>query len=157
MSQQRDDSGLHPSEFPTSAGAAPNQVVLGGNELRKRVGQGGMGEVWLAFDVKLHRHVALKTMRPDWAKNAESATRFYTEARSVAKLNHPNIVQIYQIGEDKGLLFFTMEWVDGKSLEAHLKEKGELSVSEALDITLQILDGLAFANQQQVIHRDVKP
>lgn len=157
MSPQRDDSGLHASEYPTSAGHAPQQVILGGNELRKRVGQGGMGEVWLAWDVKLHRNVALKTMRPDWAKQAESATRFYTEARSVAKLNHPNIVQIYQIGEDKGLLFFTMEWVDGKSLEAYLKEKGELEVPEALDLTLQMLEGLAFANKHQVIHRDVKP
>ncbi|MCC6546637.1 protein kinase [Candidatus Sumerlaeota bacterium] len=132
--------------------------VLGGNKLLKRVGVGGMGEVWLGQDIKLHRQVAIKVMLPDLIKTTpDAAARFYQEARAVAKLNHQNIIQIFQIGEEKGLLFFSMEWVDGESLGDYLKRSGSLDTVAALEIALQMVDGLAFACQHQVIHRDVKP
>lgn len=132
--------------------------ALGGNRLLKRVGVGGMGEVWLGQDIKLHRQVAIKVMLQDLIKTTpDAAARFYQEARAVAKLNHQNIIQIFQIGEEKGLLFFSMEWVDGESLQDYLKRNGPLETVAALEIALQMVDGLAFACQHQVIHRDVKP
>jgi serine/threonine protein kinase len=156
---QPEDPNLSPTQYPTGVGqkTPSGGVILGGNELKKRVGQGGMGEVWVAWDVQLHRNVALKTMRPDWAKSPDAVARFYTEARSVAKLNHPNIVQIYQIGEQDNLLFFTMEWVEGESLDGYMKRRRMLELGEAIDLIVQMVDGLAFAHEQQVIHRDVKP
>ena len=107
--------------------------TLGGNRLLKRVGVGGMGEVWLGQDIKLHRQVAIKVMLPDLIKTTpDAAARFYQEARAVAKLNHQNIIQIFQIGEEKGLLFFSMEWVDGESLQDYLKRNGPLGEAAML-------------------------
>src|SRR5262245_57943771 len=97
-------------ESPTGA-EAPTRVVrreavptLGGNELLGLLGRGGMGEVWLGRDPKLDRRVAIKTVRRDLAENEEALARFYREARAVAKLSHPNIIQIFQIGEENSLL-----------------------------------------------------
>ncbi len=145
-------------EAPTVMVPQRTPKVLGGNKLIKRVGVGGMGEVWLGMDIKLQRQVAVKVMLPELLKTTpDAAQRFYQEARAVAKLNHQNIIQIFQIGEEGGLLYFSMEWVDGESLQDYLKRHGQLDPLAALELTLQIIDGLAFAASSAVIHRDVKP
>lgn len=151
--------GQHPvKDLQTVILADKPPRSLGGNKLLKRVGKGGMGEVWLGIDEKLQRQVAVKMMQQDLLRTTpDAAQRFYQEARAVAKLNHQNIIQIFQIGEEKGLLFFSMEWVDGESLAEYLRREGPLPVATALDIVIQTIDGLAFANSNHVIHRDVKP
>jgi serine/threonine protein kinase len=136
----------------------PGRITeLGGNRLIKRMGAGAMGEVWLAEDLKLGRKVALKLMRREIAEEPEYVARFQREARAVAMLNHPNIVQIYQVGEEHQLLFYTMEFVEGSSLAARISNSGNLSPREAVQILLQAIEALDFACEMGVIHRDIKP
>ncbi len=143
--------------MPKTVVSTHSMKTLGGNELERRVGRGGMGEVWIGRDQKLHRQVAVKMMRQDLAKTEDSIARFYQEARAVAKLNHPNIIQIFQIGEENGLLFFTMEWVDGMSLSDQLKKHGPIAPRKSLELLLQVIEGLKLAVKNNVIHRDIKP
>ncbi len=137
------------------ASGPPRQ--LGGNRLERLVGRGGMGEVWLAFDPKLERHVAIKTMAPGLAASPDAVARFYREARAVARLNHPHIVQIHQVGEEEGAPFFAMEWVDGETLGDRLRREAPLPLADALALLQQAVDGLGYACANGVAHRDVKP
>ena len=111
-------SGLEPSGGNTSPddptaifNPKSNLGSIGGNELVRLLGRGGMGEVWLAHDPKLDRFVALKTMRRELAGDESAVSRFYREARSIARLSHPNIIQIFQIGEDGEFIYFLMEFI----------------------------------------------
>lgn len=132
-------------------------VNLGPYRLIKKLGSGGMGEVFLAHDMDLDRRVALKTLHKQHESNPEFAQRFRREAQAVAKLNHPGIVPIYYIGKDQGCTFFAMEYVGDVSLMGLLKENGKFPLADALKYAIQVAEALDYAAQQKIIHRDIKP
>src|SRR6266498_1019009 len=129
---------------------------LGRYEVRSKLGEGGMGEVYLAEDAQLRRQVALKILPTDLAANQDRMRRFIQEAQSAAALNHPNIAHVYEIGESDGTGFIAMEFVDGKTLREKIHgEKSELKV--LLKHLLQVAEGLAKAHSSGIVHRDLKP
>jgi serine/threonine protein kinase len=131
--------------------------TLGGYEVMKELGRGGMGSVFLARQVSLDRPVALKVMNSKWSNDPIFLARFTREAFAAAQLVHHNVVQIYDIGEEQGINFFSMEFVEGKSLGDILKKDGKLDVPAAVGYTLQAARGLKFAHDRGMVHRDVKP
>ncbi|UCD57962.1 MAG: protein kinase, partial [Candidatus Hydrogenedentota bacterium] len=130
---------------------------VGNYEIESLLGKGGMSVVYKARQVNLDRHVALKILPTHLSSDASFVTRFMREARAVAKLDHSNIVQIFDIAEEEGLHFFSMQYVEGKSLDAVLKEKGRLDVDEAIRIIIQAAQGIGHAHENNIIHRDIKP
>ena len=122
----------------------------------ERVGQGGMGVVFRAEDEKLHRIVALKLLLPRPGQEADQRERFLREARAAAALTHPNIAVVYEVGEADGIAYIAMEFVEGATLRAVLRN-GPLELAAALPIALQIAQGLASAHEAHVVHRDLKP
>lgn len=130
---------------------------FGPYQVRGLIGAGGMGIVYRALDEALQREVALKTLLPALATDPEFVARFKREAQSAAALNHPNITQIYSIGQEGHLPFFAMEMIHGRSLEGLLKERGPLDAVEAAGYIAQAAKGLRHAAQRKLIHRDVKP
>jgi predicted Ser/Thr protein kinase len=138
-----------------AAGDCPER--LGPYRVEERIGAGGMGVVYRALDEALQRHVALKTLLPALAADPEFVARFKREAQSAAALNHPNITQIYTIGQEGPIPFFAMELIRGRSLEAIVKEKGAIPAAEATGYVLQAAKGLRHAAQKKLIHRDIKP
>ena len=116
-----------------------------------------MANVYLAHDTYLDRNVAVKVLRGDLANDEKFVRRFQREALSATSLSHPNIVEIYDVGEDDGQYYIVMEYVDGKTLKQVLKQRGHLSVTEVIDIMLQVTDGMAHAHDAYIIHRDIKP
>ncbi|HET7761850.1 MAG TPA: protein kinase, partial [Phycicoccus sp.] len=122
-----------------------------------RIADGGMATVYLGVDERLGRDVALKVMRPHLVHDESFVTRFRREARSAAALSHPNVVAVYDQGEDDGLMFLAMEYVPGLTLREVLKDEGPLSPRAALDILDPLLLALAEAHAKGLIHRDVKP
>ncbi len=140
-----------------SSGNIAGQKVLNRYKILERLGGGGMSVVWKAYDLVLDRNVALKVLRPEMSEDDEFISRFRREAQSVASLSHPNIVNIYDVGEDSGLYFIVMELVEGETLRDRLKAKGKLSVSESLEIARGICEGLSHAHARRIIHRDIKP
>jgi hypothetical protein len=131
--------------------------TLGGYRVLKELGRGGMGAVFLARQLSLDRNVALKVMNPEWAKDPTFLARFTREAYAAAQLVHHNVVQIYDIGTDREVNYFSMEFVDGQSLADLVKRQGKLDVEAAVGYALQAARGLKFAHDQGMIHRDVKP
>ena len=123
----------------------------------KNVGEGGMANVYLAYDTILDRNVAIKVLRGDLAADEKFVRRFQREALSASSLAHPNIVEVYDVGEDSGQYYIVMEYVEGKHLKALIKKRGTLTVSEVIDIMIQITEGLAQAHDSYIIHRDIKP
>ncbi len=123
-------------------------------KIEKLLGAGGMGEVYLARDLKLGRMVALKVLPFHFVVDADRLSRFQREARALSSLNHPNLVTIYEVGEANGLHFIAMELVEGKTLSS-LRDK--LSLKELLSIVAQVAEALGAAHQSGIIHRDVKP
>ena len=133
-------------------------VVIDDFVLREKIGTGGMATVFLAHQMSLDRQVALKILRSDYAADPELRESFLREARSAAKLNHPSIVQAYAVGEEDGLSYFAMEYVEGTTLKEILKHSGRLVVDRALLIAQQIAEALSFAwTRQRLVHRDIKP
>ena len=126
-------------------------------EIVKSIGEGGMANVYLAIDVILDRKVAIKILRGDLANDEKFIRRFQREALSASSLSHPNIVEMYDVGEDNGNYYIVMEYVEGKTLKQLLKKRGNLTVSEAVDIMLQLTDGMTHAHDSYIIHRDLKP
>ncbi len=124
--------------------------------MESSLGQGGMGEVLLATDTRLKRKVAIKRVLGELSRSQMAVTRFLTEAQSIAALNHPNIVQIYDYGRDQAGPFLIMEYVDGDSLLDRCRE-GALPLEEAVELTCQLCDGLGKAHDAGIIHRDIKP
>jgi serine/threonine protein kinase/Tol biopolymer transport system component len=122
-----------------------------------RLGSGGMGDVYRGYDSQLERTVALKVLPPELARQADFVRRFTDEAKGAARIVHPNIVQIYSIGEDAGHHYFAMQYVAGETLAARLSRKTRLSLDGALEIIEQVLSGLSVAHRQGMIHRDIKP
>ena len=126
-------------------------------QIIKTLGEGGMANVYLAHDTILDRNVAVKVLRGDLANDEKFVRRFQREALSASSLSHPNIVEMYDVGEDDGQYYIVMEYVDGKTLKQILKSRGRLSITEVVDIMLQLTDGLAHAHDAYIIHRDIKP
>ncbi|HSE24333.1 MAG TPA: serine/threonine-protein kinase [Pyrinomonadaceae bacterium] len=129
---------------------------LGRYEIRSHIGAGGMGDVYLARDTELDRSVALKVLPPSVAADQQRMRRFVQEAKAASSLNHQNIITIYEIGETDSTRFIATEFVDGITLRQQLR-RGRLSVSEILNIAIQIASGLAAAHEAGIIHRDIKP
>ena len=126
-------------------------------QIIKSIGEGGMANVYLAYDTILDRNVAVKVLRGDLATDEKFVRRFQREALSASSLSNPNIVEVFDVGEDNGEYYIVMEYVEGKHLKNLLKKRGKLTVAEVIDITLQITNGLSVAHDSYIIHRDIKP
>src|ERR687887_661245 len=133
------------------------QILARRYEIIRRVGVGGMADVYLAEDTQLGREVALKILHPQYASDDSFVERFRREALSAAKLQHPNIVQIYDSGREADFNFIVMEYVEGDSLKDVLTNEGPLDVGEATRIAAEVLSALAFAHRAGLVHRDIKP
>lgn len=133
------------------------ELVDGRYRVLRHLADGGMATVLLATDTRLDRDIALKVMRPDLAANQTFVSRFRREARSAARLSHPNVVPVFDQGEDDGRVFLAMEYVEGRSARELVEAEGALTPRAALDIMESVLTGLAVAHDAGYIHRDVKP
>ncbi len=122
-----------------------------------RIGKGGMGMVYRGLDEALEREVAIKTLTAEGSLDEESRARFQIEAKAAARLQHPNIVTIYESGEDRGLAYIAMELLPGADLESLLRSGEPLLLQEKLEIVLQICRGMAYAHEHGIVHRDIKP
>src|SRR5277367_2788802 len=129
---------------------------LGPYEIEARLGQGGMGEVFRARDTRLHRAVAIKIVRPEFARRTDFHERFQREARAISALNHPHICSLYDIGEQGGLDYLVMEYVEGENLAEVLKQ-GAVHLDRAVQYGAETADALAAAHLRGIIHRDLKP
>jgi serine/threonine protein kinase len=143
------------------SGGGPSDIApgarLGPYEIKKKLGAGGMGSVYLADDFELRRPVALKILHPEeLGKDDDARRRLVSEAQAASRLNHPNIVTVYQIGSNAGVDFIAMEYVAGRSLQAHIPRAG-LGVREALEIAIQVADALGAAHEAGIVHRDLTP
>jgi serine/threonine-protein kinase len=132
-------------------------ALTGKYELLGRLGQGGMGEVYLARDLALGRRVAIKVMLPEHVTNPETAERFRREARIVASLNHPNIIPVYAVHETDDLAYFVMRYVEGRTLASILQHGGRVPPPIVQAVLGQVGRGLAYAHRRGVVHRDIKP
>jgi serine/threonine protein kinase len=149
---------------PATSGGQPNELALsfvgqqlGDIRLEQFVGSGGMGMVFRGHDLKLHRTVAVKLIGPHTGDDVDSHRRFQTEARSAARLDHPNIARVHFVGEERGIRFLVFEYIEGTNLRDLVSAEGPLPLADALRYTLQIADALLHAWQRDVVHRDIKP
>jgi eukaryotic-like serine/threonine-protein kinase len=126
-------------------------------QIIKSIGEGGMANVYLAYDTILDRNVAVKVLRGDLATDEKFVRRFQREALSASSLSHPNIVEVYDVGEDNGQYYIVMEYIEGYQLKQLLKKRGKLTLTEVIDIMLQVTDGMSVAHDAYIIHRDIKP
>lgn len=126
-------------------------------EIIKSIGEGGMANVYLANDTILERNVAVKVLRGDLSTDEKFIRRFKREALSVSNLSHPNIVEVYDVGEEDGNYYIVMEYIEGKTLKQLLQKRGALTLTEVIDIMTQLTDGLSHAHEAYIIHRDIKP
>ena len=138
-------------------------MIINGQKINDRyqiirtIGEGGMANVYLAYDPILDRNVAVKILRGDLATDEKFVRRFQREAMNASSLTHPNIVEMYDVGEDNGNYFIVMEYVDGKTLKSLIKKRGKLTLPEVIDIMLQLTSAIACAHDSYIIHRDIKP
>ncbi|MEM4247865.1 MAG: serine/threonine-protein kinase, partial [Candidatus Nanoarchaeia archaeon] len=131
--------------------------IIGDFVIIQKIGEGSIGTVYLAKQISLDRNVALKILSEKYT-NAKGLASFLSEARTAAKLNHPNIVQVYAVGDEGGICFMAMSYIQGKTVKQRIEEEGKIEVDEALHITQQVAEGLFFAWQEEkLIHRDIKP
>ncbi|MCR4605025.1 MAG: Stk1 family PASTA domain-containing Ser/Thr kinase [Eubacterium sp.] len=126
-------------------------------EIVEKVGTGGMADVYRAKDHRLGRYVALKVLKNEYSEDTKFVSKFRQEAQAVAAITHPNIVSVYDVGEEEGMHYIVMEYVDGITLKRYIDQKGKLTVKEAVGIALQIAGGLDAAHSNNIIHRDIKP
>lgn len=142
-------------------GAAATTPTLGRYEIMKELGHGAMGVVYLGKDPKINRQVAIKTVKfdddVDEATTKSVKERFFREAESAGNLNHPNIIKIYDAGEDNEISYIAMELLEGEDLKKYAEKANLLPIATVLDYTIKVADALDFAHQQGVIHRDIKP
>src|SRR5215831_6139981 len=131
--------------------------VAGRYELVRPLGHGAMATVDLAHDVELDRSVALKRLAENLARDEELRRRFVLEARLSARLSHPNVVRVFDVGEDDGRPFIAMEYVEGETLAELIARRGRLPAAEAATLGMQMCSGLAAAHAAGLVHRDVKP
>ncbi|MBN1809127.1 MAG: serine/threonine protein kinase [Planctomycetes bacterium] len=138
-------------------GTRKENIRIGGYEIISKVGEGGLGVVYKARQMSMGRTVALKVLHPKWANDDEFKKRFLLEARLVGRLSHQNLIQVYDVGRDRGTLYFSMEFVDGSTVEEMLDMEGPLSIEQALDITTQVLRAVTYIWRHKIVHRDIKP
>lgn len=134
-----------------------NRLLKGRYELIEKIGEGGMAIVYKGKDRFLNRYVAIKILRPEFIKDEKFIENFRKESQAAAGLSHPNIVNVYDVGEEGNIHFIVMELIDGKSLSQVIEEEGRLDYKEAISITKQVASALSLAHSNQIIHRDVKP
>ncbi len=126
-------------------------------EILEKIGTGGMSDVYKAKDHKLNRHVAVKILKQEFSENANFVAKFRVEAQAAAGLMHPNIVNVYDVGEEDGIYYIVMELVEGITLKKYIEKKARLSFKEAVSIALQVCMGIEAAHNNHIIHRDIKP
>lgn len=126
-------------------------------EILEKIGTGGMSDVYKAKDHKLNRFVAVKVLKQEFSENANFVSKFQVEAQAAAGLMHPNIVNVYDVGEEGGIHYIVMELVEGITLKKYIEKKARLSVKEAISIAIQVSMGIAAAHGNHIIHRDIKP
>ncbi|MBE9536528.1 MAG: CHASE2 domain-containing protein [Proteobacteria bacterium] len=139
---------------------APTLPTLGRYEIARELGQGAMGTVYLGKDPKINREVAIKTLRYEELEEEsaeEIKKRFFREAEAAGKLSHPNIVTIYDVGEDSGIAYLAMEFLEGCDLEQHLRKKRNMSIKEKISVVSAVANALDYAHRNGVVHRDIKP
>lgn len=133
-------------------------VVLGKRyEILGRIGAGGMADVYKSLDHKLNRYVAVKVLKSTYRSDEVFVKKFLSEAQAAAGLMHPNVVNVYDVGEDRGLYYMVMELVEGITLKDYIEKKGRLSAKETISIAIQMVTGIQAAHNQHIIHRDIKP
>ena len=135
----------------------PGSYLINRYEIIMKIGSGGMADVYKAKDHVLNRLVAIKVLNQEYSTDATFVKKFRVEAQSAAGLSHPNIVNVYDVGEDDGVYFIVMELVQGITLKNYIDMKGKLDIREALNISVQIASGLSAAHENRIIHRDIKP
>ena len=135
----------------------PGSYLINRYEIIMTIGSGGMADVYKAKDHVLNRLVAIKVLKQEYSTDATFVKKFRVEAQSAAGLSHPNIVNVYDVGEDDGVYFIVMELVQGITLKNYIDMKGKLDIREALNISVQIASGLSAAHENRIIHRDIKP
>ena len=126
-------------------------------ELQKRIGRGGMADVFLGRDRLLDRQVAIKVLFPEFAIDPNFVERFRREAQAAANLSHPNIVNVYDWGKHSGTYFIAMEYVDGRTLAEILRSNGHVTSKQAAEIASEVASALGFAHEAGLVHRDIKP
>lgn len=126
-------------------------------EILEKIGTGGMSDVYKAKDHKLNRHVAVKVLKQEFSENASFVSKFRVEAQAAAGLMHPNIVNVYDVGQENGIYYIVMELVEGITLKKYIEKKARLSIKEALSIAIQVAMGIEAAHNNHIIHRDIKP
>lgn len=134
-----------------------NNMIANRYEVFKHIGQGGMADVFLAMDTILNREVAIKILRSELCTDPVSVVRFEREAQAATTLSHPNIVEIYDVGEYKGHRYIVMEYVPGRTLKQVIRSRGSLEPDEAIDIEKQLVSAVSEAHHKGIIHRDIKP
>lgn len=133
-------------------------VILGKRyEILGRIGSGGMADVYKGRDLKLNRYVAIKVLKSDYRSDEVFIKKFLSEAQAAAGLMHPNVVNVYDVGQDRGLYYMVMELVEGITLKDYIEKKGRISPKETISISIQMVTGLQAAHNQHIIHRDIKP
>lgn len=126
-------------------------------EVLEKIGAGGMSDVYKAKDQVLGRFVAVKVLKPEFTEDVNFVTKFHTEAQSAAGLQHPNIVNIYDVGSEEHMHFIVMEYVEGITLKTYIEKKGQLNYKEAVSIAIQVARGIEAAHNNNIVHRDIKP
>ena len=132
-------------------------MLSGRYEVLKRVGSGGMADVYMAKDHKLNRNVAVKVLKSEYVEDEKFLKKFETEAQAVARLSHPNIVNVYDVGIEDGINYIVMELAEGMTLKEYIRRKGYLSPKETVEISMQIASAISHAHKNHIIHRDIKP
>ena len=135
----------------------PGMILSNRYEIIELIGAGGMSEVYKAKCHVLNRYVAIKVLKPEFSSDVNFVTKFRIEAQSAAGLSHPNIVNVYDVGEDNGIYYIVMELVEGITLKEYIQKKGRLLPEQAIDFSIQIAQGLEVAHQNHTIHRDIMP
>ena len=132
-------------------------LFAGRYQIIEELGRGGMGRVYRALDKKLNEEVALKLVRPEIAADRSALERFHTELKLARRISHPHVGRMYELMEEKGSHFITMEYVPGQDLRGLIRQTGQLTMGKALAIGKEIAEGLGEAHKQGIVHRDLKP